>query len=214
MNIVSRIATATSRDAGRSVVHHVYVDGVIVATRRSATNRYRFAICRWVGSHDDGSRTVVVDRWSRDSKCSSSSASVPGLRRADRLGRNAEAPAASAGRTKRRIAASAGTTDESTTAALTKGPHLDYRKRSLRRAPALRVQSRFHSQPRGHSRYRRARPRSGRRRPQLSGRGNRPRDCRTWRAHRRWFRCDADRRGSRVLYRARFPLGAQHRRSP
>jgi hypothetical protein len=71
MNIESRIATATARDAGRNVVHHVYVNGEIVATRRSA-HRYHFAICKWVGSRDDGSRTVVVKRWSRDSKCSRS----------------------------------------------------------------------------------------------------------------------------------------------
>jgi hypothetical protein len=70
MNIARNIATATARDAGRNVVHHVYVNGEIVATRRSA-HRYRFAICKWITAHD-GSRTVVVKRWSRDSKCSRS----------------------------------------------------------------------------------------------------------------------------------------------
>lgn len=64
---------ATSRDAGRNVVHtvtSVWDDGtpieVVGATRRSA-HRYAYAICRYVRGH--GERYVVVDRWSGSSKC-------------------------------------------------------------------------------------------------------------------------------------------------
>lgn len=69
MTLTPMIATASAREAGANIVHHVYVDGEIVATRRSA-HRYDFAICRWVGSREDGTRTVIVKRWSRNSKCS------------------------------------------------------------------------------------------------------------------------------------------------
>ena len=65
--IQQRVASADARPAGANVVHTVYVDGVPVATRRSA-HRYDFAHCRWVTQ--DGQRTVVVDRWSRSPKCS------------------------------------------------------------------------------------------------------------------------------------------------
>lgn len=71
MTINFRTASATARHAGRNVVHTVYgYDGEVVATRRSA-HRYEFAICRRIGFTDDGTARVVVDRWSRSSKCSS-----------------------------------------------------------------------------------------------------------------------------------------------
>jgi hypothetical protein len=66
MNITPKIASADVRPAGSKFVHTVYVDGVPVATRRSE-RRYHFAIARWVGNREDGTRTVVVDRWSSSS---------------------------------------------------------------------------------------------------------------------------------------------------
>ena len=67
--------TATARDAGRQVVHTVYVKGVPVATRRSASNRYRFAIARW---HRPTGHTpyMTVERWSASPKCAGSSFAI------------------------------------------------------------------------------------------------------------------------------------------
>jgi hypothetical protein len=69
--VPAKQVTATSRDAGRQVVHTVDAGGVPVirATRRSATNRYRYAIVRWT-TDTDGSRVVVVQRWSNSPKAS------------------------------------------------------------------------------------------------------------------------------------------------
>lgn len=70
----TRQVMATARDAGRNVVHTVtarYADGrpapVYRGVRRSATNRYAFAICEWA-TDSNGDRAVFVSRWSKSPK--------------------------------------------------------------------------------------------------------------------------------------------------
>ena len=90
MTIESQV-TATARDAGRSIVHTVdAVDEhglpvrVIRPTRRSATNRYAYAIARWGKAADvvdgkivsTGERIVIVERWSNSPKASGMSFAV------------------------------------------------------------------------------------------------------------------------------------------
>lgn len=58
---------ATSRDAGRNVVHTVTDwHGDVIDTRRSA-HSYSYAICRRVMRNDRAS--VVVVRWSKSNRC-------------------------------------------------------------------------------------------------------------------------------------------------
>ena len=80
MTIESQV-TATARDAGRNVVHTVSAvrnDGQAVKvyrdTRRSASTRYAYAICRWTTV--DGERAVIVDRWSKNAKATGASFAV------------------------------------------------------------------------------------------------------------------------------------------
>jgi hypothetical protein len=72
--MTTKIASADAREAGAKIVHTVYVDGVPVAERRSA-HRYHWAICRWITA-GDGTRTVVVVRWSRSAKAGASQFAV------------------------------------------------------------------------------------------------------------------------------------------
>jgi hypothetical protein len=72
---------ATARDAGRSVVHTVTVDGEVVGTRRSA-RRYEYAIAEWVTVRRDRGdgwpeRRVVVRRWSGKPDAYGSTFAVP-----------------------------------------------------------------------------------------------------------------------------------------
>lgn len=80
MTIESQV-TATARDAGRNVVHTVSAvrnDGQAVKvyrdTRRSASTRYAYAICRWTTVN--GERVVIVDRWSKNAKATGASFAV------------------------------------------------------------------------------------------------------------------------------------------
>lgn len=71
MSATNRVS-AQSRDAGRNVVHTVtdwYGHPAINGTRRSA-HSYNYAICR--RSSKDGQPVVIVERWSKSPRCSSS----------------------------------------------------------------------------------------------------------------------------------------------
>lgn len=81
--MTTRQVTATARDAGRNVVHTVtarYQDGtpapVYRATRRSA-HRYAYAIAHWATVDANGTRGVIVDRWSKNPKAGGGKFAVP-----------------------------------------------------------------------------------------------------------------------------------------
>lgn len=86
---MSNHVTAVSRDAGRNIVHTVtdwYGEPAINGTRRSA-HSYSYAICRRIPANRVAGIVrvgpqVIVDRWSRNSKCASAQFAVAVVREA------------------------------------------------------------------------------------------------------------------------------------